>query len=48
MVGEHCTRDVVVGQADETLAAAAGRMRRAHVGNLVVIDSPERRVPVGS
>ncbi len=47
MVSEHCTRDVIVGQRHETLAQAAQRMRESHVGDLVVVDNLERRMPIG-
>lgn len=47
MVREHCTRDVVVCQPTETLAEAALSMRRSHVGDLVVVQAPDRLVPVG-
>ena len=47
MVSHHCTRDVVVGQRNETLGQAAQRMRQSHVGDLVVVDNLENRVPIG-
>ncbi len=47
MVSEHCTRDVIVGQRHETLSQAAQRMRESHVGDLVVVDTLEHRMPIG-
>ena len=47
MVGNHCTRDVVIGQRHEPLAEAAQRMRDRHVGDLVIVDNLEDRTPVG-
>jgi CBS domain-containing protein len=45
---ELCTRDVVVAARDESVIAAAKRMRDAHVGDLVVVDDVGgRRVPIG-
>lgn len=47
MVGQHCTREVILGQRNETLAEAAQRMRDFHVGDLIVVDNLEDRTPVG-
>ena len=47
MVAQHCTRDVVVAQRNETLEQAAQRMRDFHVGDLIVVDNLEARTPVG-
>jgi CBS domain-containing protein len=44
-VGELCTRAVVTADPDETIAAAARRMRDRHVGDVVVTDGQTR--PVG-
>ena len=47
MVGQHCTRNVIVGRRGETLGEAAQRMRDSHVGTLVVVDNLEMRQPIG-
>ncbi len=47
-VGDICTRNVVVAPQGELVTDAAKRMRTAHVGNLVVVDTRNgRHVPVG-
>jgi len=45
-VGEICTREVVTVTRDETVLEAARRMRRHHVGALVVVQGHPPR-PVG-
>jgi CBS domain-containing protein len=46
--GEVCTKDVIVATRDESIVAAARRMREHHVGDLVVVEEPVgRRMPVG-
>lgn len=47
MVGEHCEREVVFGEPQESLVEAARRMRDRHVGAIVVVDGLESRRPVG-
>ena len=37
-VGEICTRSVISARADEPITVAATRLRRFHVGDLVVLD----------
>ena len=37
-VGRICTRKTHVARADESVRAAAGRMREGHVGTLVAVD----------
>jgi CBS domain-containing protein len=47
-VGEVCNREVIVCDPEESVLAAAQRMRDRHVGSLVVVEGPpDRRVPVG-
>lgn len=47
-IGEFCNREVVVAAPNTTVLEAAQLMRRHHVGNVVVIDSPDgTRKPVG-
>jgi CBS domain-containing protein len=47
-VGDICTRNVVVAPQGELVTDAAKRMRTAHVGNLVVVDTRNgRHVPIG-
>lgn len=48
-VRDICTKDVVTGNADTTIAEAAQLMRRHHVGALVVCDrmNGTRRAPIG-
>ncbi len=47
-VGEVCNRVPEVIGADESVQAAAERMRQYHVGNLVVVDEASgKRVPIG-
>jgi CBS domain-containing protein len=47
-VGDICTRNVVVAPGDELIVEAARRMRRSHVGDLVVVEYREgRHVPIG-
>lgn len=48
--GEFCTRQVVTIHREDTLVEAAQRMRKHHVGTLVVVDEDEKdgqRTPVG-
>lgn len=47
MVGEICTRAVIVARQQEPLVEAARRMRDFHVGNLIVVNDLEDRLPVG-
>jgi len=48
MIGELCTRDVVVTGRDESVLTAARLMREHHVGDVVVVEERGgRRVPVG-
>lgn len=44
-IGRICQREVDLASADETVHAAAKRMRDRHVGTLIVIN--EDKVPVG-
>jgi len=47
-VGDICTREVVVAPKTEMVVDAARRMRKSHVGNLIVIeDRNGRRIPIG-
>lgn len=47
-IGEICNRDVVVVEADASVAEAANLMRQFHVGDLVVVrDNDGRNEPVG-
>jgi CBS domain-containing protein len=47
-VGSVCTKSVISIRGDETVAAAAEKLRRYHVGDLVVIDPAEPRAhPIG-
>ncbi|MDG4866431.1 CBS domain-containing protein [Guyparkeria sp. 1SP6A2] len=47
-VGEVCNRVPEVIGAEESVQAAAERMREYHVGNLVVVDDTSgKRVPIG-
>ena len=47
-ISEICTVQTIYCKRDETVQGAALLMRKYHVGDLVVIDNPEReRVPVG-
>lgn len=47
-VGEICTRSVISVRGDETVQTAAAKLRRFHVGDLVVIDAArERPYPIG-
>ncbi len=43
--GHICTRDVCVISRDETIQAAARRMRDCHVGCLVLTDDPDSDYP---
>lgn len=45
-VGEICTRDVVTVTPDDTVLDAARRMRKHHVGSLVVVEGHPAK-PVG-
>ncbi len=45
-VGEICTVQTIYCKRDETVQGAALLMRKYHVGDLVVIDDPDR-IPVG-
>jgi CBS domain-containing protein len=45
--GELCRREVVTVHKDDTIVHAARRMREAHVGDVVVVDPANPRVPVG-
>jgi CBS domain-containing protein len=46
--GDICSREVATAHPEETVAAAALRMRERSVGDLVVVDEEdEGRVPVG-
>lgn len=48
LAGEYCNREVVVIGAEESVKVAAELMRKHHVGDLVVVEGPERqRVPIG-
>ena len=44
-VGELCNRDVIMTSESESVRQAARRMRKHHVGDLVVVDT--HAVPVG-
>jgi CBS domain-containing protein len=44
-VADICTRHVITAHPEETVVEAAGRMRRQHVGDVVVTDGQKR--PVG-
>jgi CBS domain-containing protein len=45
---EICTRDVAVALASEDIVTAAQRMRRSHVGDLVVVEEVGgRKKPIG-
>jgi CBS domain-containing protein len=44
-IGKICKRDVDLANADETVRAAAKRMKERHVGTLVVVN--DEKVPVG-
>jgi predicted transcriptional regulator len=47
-VGDICNRNVVVAPQGETVVDAAKRMRTAHVGDLVVVETRNgRHVPIG-
>jgi CBS domain-containing protein len=47
-IGEICSREVVVIRPEESVAAAAKLMRKAHVGCLVVASEEDgKRQPVG-
>lgn len=47
-VGEVCNRYVAFAEENDTLREAARRMRRLHVGDLVVIEeTPAGRRPIG-
>jgi CBS domain-containing protein len=48
-VGEICSREVVYGTREMTVAAAAKLMRQHHVGSLVIADELNggKRLPVG-
>jgi len=47
-VGDICTREVMTVREDETVVAAAQRMREQRVGTLVVVEGEEDRiVPIG-
>ncbi|HHO49490.1 MAG TPA: CBS domain-containing protein [Deltaproteobacteria bacterium] len=47
-VGELCTRSVISVRGDESLSVAAEKLRRFHVGDLVVIDPGEAHPrPIG-
>ncbi len=47
-VGELCTREVFIATTDESVRAAARRMRDRQVGTLVVVEETAAgRVPVG-
>jgi CBS domain-containing protein len=46
--GEFCTRQVVTIHREDTLVEAAQRIRKHHVGMLVVVDEKDgQRMPVG-
>ena len=45
MVGDLCNREVISTTATEPVRQAARRMRRHHVGELIVVDG--RRAPIG-
>ena len=48
LIGEACTRDVIVVERQESVIEAAQLMRRYHVGPVVVTDQPDgSRLPVG-
>ena len=47
-IGEFCNREVVFAERTTSIIEAAQRMRRYHVGDLVIVDLVEgKRVPVG-
>lgn len=47
-VGEACTRDVVIVDAEESVLQAAGLMREFHVGDVVVTEKRNgKRFPIG-
>jgi len=47
-VGKICVRNVVTGRRDMDVMEAARKMRKAHVGNIVVVDEKnKKRIPVG-
>jgi CBS domain-containing protein len=46
--GEFCTRKVITIHRDDTLVEAAQRIRKHHVGTLIVVDEKDgQRIPVG-
>ena len=46
--GEFCTRQVITIHGDDTLVEAAQRIRKHHVGTLIVVDEKDgQRMPVG-
>lgn len=48
LVGEYCTRDVVVINDDESVKTAAELMRKHHVGDLVILEEINYQlVPIG-
>jgi CBS domain-containing protein len=46
-IGDLCKRDVVTVQREDTLVEAARKMRTAHVGDVVVVDSGQPPAPIG-
>src|SRR5574340_1750409 len=47
-VGELCNREVVIAEKTLSVVAAAGLMRKHHVGDLIVVEDREgRKLPVG-
>lgn len=47
LLKEVCTLDVVCCGVDTRVTAAAQLMRNRHVGDLVIVQDPEERVPLG-
>jgi len=46
-IGELCNREVIVTGTDTSVAEAARLMRKYHVGDLVVVEEGEERIPIG-
>jgi len=46
-IGALCTKEVVTVPRNATVEEAAASMRVHHVGDMIVVDTPGSRVPVG-
>ena len=47
-IGEICSREVIVAEAEDTVLVAARLMREHHVGNVLVVEARDgKRVPIG-